>query len=64
MVSHLGKKKKTWREGEEEEEEEEEEKEEKENQERYGNFKYGFVWITMGLYGLLDLCMEISLFYF
>ena len=25
---------------------------------------YGFEWITMGLYGFLNFCMDISLFHF
>ena len=25
---------------------------------------YGLVWITMGLYGFLDFCMDISFFHF
>ena len=56
MVSHLGRRARALREERRREEEEQDEEGEE-------NFKYGFVRITMGLYGVLDFCMDCMDYY-
>ena len=48
----------------EEEKKKRKKKKKKKKKKRKGTDCYGFVWITMGLYGFVDFCMDISLFHF